>query len=119
MDFRYRTVANTNIVWFRGLLLACKEDGKPYAMDPETLETKGVWDFGGQYKSDTMTAHLKYDVGTRELLTFGYEAKGLATRSICYAAIDNETGKFNQEVWLEPPVCGMQHDFAITDNYVR
>lgn len=119
VEFKHRTVANTNIIWFRDQLLALKEDGIPYALDVDTLETRGVYDFDGQFTSHTFTAHPKYDVKTRELLAFGYEAKGLATCSICYVAVDNETGKFNEEVWFEPPVCGMQHDFAVTENYVR
>ncbi len=37
-----RTVANTNIVPHGGKLLAIKEDGPPYAIDPVTLETKAA-----------------------------------------------------------------------------
>jgi len=36
-----RTASNTNIIFWRGMLLATKEDGPPYAMDPVTLETIG------------------------------------------------------------------------------
>lgn len=36
-----RTASNTNIIFYRGMLLATKEDGPPYAMDPVTLETIG------------------------------------------------------------------------------
>lgn len=43
-----RTAANTNIIFWRGMLLATKEDGPPYAMDPESLETIGRYDFEGQ-----------------------------------------------------------------------
>ncbi|XPS68742.1 hypothetical protein M3J09_001028 [Ascochyta lentis] len=40
--FRVRSTANTNIVYFNGKLLACKEDSPPYAMDPKTLDTIGL-----------------------------------------------------------------------------
>lgn len=55
-----RTVSNTNVVFWRGQLLAMKEDGLPVAMDPETLETRQTgWDFEGQVRSPTFTAHPK------------------------------------------------------------
>ena len=43
-----RTVSNTNVVPHNGMLLAMKEDGPPYAMDPLTLETRQLWDWNGQ-----------------------------------------------------------------------
>jgi carotenoid cleavage dioxygenase len=36
------STANTHIVYFEKQLLALKEDSPPYAMDPHTLETKGM-----------------------------------------------------------------------------
>lgn len=35
------STANTHIIYFENQLLALKEDSKPYAMDPDSLETKG------------------------------------------------------------------------------
>ena len=43
-----RTVANTTPVWHAGRLLMTKEDGRPYRVDPHTLETIGSYDFDGQ-----------------------------------------------------------------------
>src|SRR3546814_7141567 len=43
-----RNVANTNIVWHGGKLLAIDEGTLPVAMDGDTLETHGSWDFGGK-----------------------------------------------------------------------
>lgn len=68
-----RTAANTNVVFWRGMLLATKEDGPPYAMDPDTLETIGRYDFEGQVLSPTFTAHPKIDTKTGELICYGYE----------------------------------------------
>lgn len=51
VDFKVRTTANTNIVYFNKVLLAIKEDALPYAMDPVTLETIGLHDFDGQMPS--------------------------------------------------------------------
>ncbi|KAF7538861.1 hypothetical protein G7054_g2621 [Neopestalotiopsis clavispora] len=80
VSFKIRTTANTNVLYFNGRLLACKEDAPPYALHPETLETIGLEDFGGQLPSLTFTAHPKLDAKTKELVCFGYEAKGDGTR---------------------------------------
>lgn len=112
-----RTTANTNIFYFNKVLLAIKEDAAPYAVDPVTLDTIGLCDFDGQLPSLTFTAHPKLDPLTKELVCFGYEAKGDGTPDICYYNI-NPDGKFTQVVWLVAPVPGLIHDFAVTENWV-
>ncbi|CAN9230154.1 unnamed protein product [Alternaria alternata] len=115
VEFKVRSTANTNVFYFNGQLLACKEDSPPYALDPETLETLRLEDFDGQLPSLTFTAHPKLD--GNELLGFGYEGKGDGTPDICYFSIDS-TGTFTETVWLISPVVAMIHDFAITENWV-
>jgi carotenoid cleavage dioxygenase-like enzyme len=115
--FHIRSTANTNIVYFNGKLLACKEDGPPFAMNPDTLETIGVCDFDGQLESATFTAHPKFDPNTGEMVCFGYEAKGDGTPDVCYYTFDAH-GKLLQTVWLIAPVVAMIHDFAVTENHV-
>jgi carotenoid cleavage dioxygenase-like enzyme len=80
--FQVRSTANTNTVYWHGKLLALKEDSPPYAMDPETLETIGLCDFEGQLPSLTFTAHPKFDPESREMVCFGYEAKGDGTPDV-------------------------------------
>jgi carotenoid cleavage dioxygenase len=117
VEFQIRTSANTNVVYFNGKLLALKEDAPPYALDPETLETHGLYTFDGQLPSLTFTAHPKEDPKTGELTCFGYEAKGDGTPDICYYRIAPD-GKFQEVVWLESPEVAMIHDFAVTENWV-
>ena len=117
IEFQIRSTANTNIVFFNGKLLACKEDGPPFAMDPNTLETIGVCDFDGQLESATFTAHPKFDPKTGEMVCFGYEAKGDGTPDINYYTFDSN-GKMRENVWLTSPVVAMIHDFAVTEKYV-
>ncbi|KIM92528.1 hypothetical protein OIDMADRAFT_139524 [Oidiodendron maius Zn] len=117
VEFKIRSTANTNIVYFGGKLLALKEDSPPYALDPQTLETIGLWDFNGQLPCFPFTAHPKFDPVTREMLCFGYEAKGDGTPDICFYVVQpDET--VSQTVWLSAPVCAMIHDFGVTENYV-
>lgn len=117
MEFLVRSTANTNIFYFNGKLLACKEDAPPYLLNPRTLETIGLYDFEGQLPSMTFTAHPKVDPDSGELIGMGYEAKGDGTPDVCYFTVSPD-GKFTETVWLVAPVCGMIHDFAVTENWV-
>lgn len=112
-----RTVANTTPIWHAGRLLLAKEDGRPYRVDPVTLETLGSYDFGGKLKSLTSTAHARIDPETGELFMFGYEADGLASTKIAYFVID-AAGNLVREQWFDAPYCAMMHDFVITQNHV-
>lgn len=111
-----RTVANTTPVWHAGRLLMAKEDGRPYRVNPHTLETIGSHDFGGALKSETMTAHVRVDPETGELFAYGYEADGLASRTIAYFIV-NPDGTLQREQSFEAPYCPMMHDFTISKNY--
>ena len=77
-----RTAANTTPVILAGKLYATKEEGLPYEIDPNSLETLGETDFDGEWKSQTFTAHPKLDPATGETFAFGYEATGLASTDI-------------------------------------
>ena len=109
--------ANTNIVPFSGMLLALKEDSLPYALDPLTLATIGAWDFEGQIGNTPFTAHPKIDPENGNLLAFGYQAGGVATRDLVYYEFAPD-GRKLRETWVEAPHAGMVHDFAVTSHYV-
>ncbi len=111
-----RTVANTTPVWHAGKLLMTKEDGRPYRIDPHTLETLGSYDFGGKLNSQTMTAHVRVDPVSGEMFFFGYEADGLASTKVAYGVVD-KAGILVSEQSFDAPYCSMMHDFAITENY--
>lgn len=110
-----RGLANTNVFWHAGRLLASKEDALPIELDPDTLETIGTYDFDGQLTSRTATAHPKMDPETGEMVFFGYAAKGEATPDIAYYEAD-PSGRVTHEAWLEAPYSSMIHDWAVTKN---
>jgi carotenoid cleavage dioxygenase-like enzyme len=112
-----RTVSNTNVVPHNGMLLAMKEDGPPYALDPATLETKQLWDWDGQMTAATFTAHPKIDPDTGDLVGYSYAAKGEATRDIAYYAFD-KNGSKTREIWFQGPHASMIHDCGLTENYL-
>ena len=116
-----------------------KEDGLPVAMDPETLETRKTgWDFEGQVRSPTFTAHPKLVPkvsmskgagGERsgvsndgnEMVCFAYEAGGQAgdcSVDCVVWTIDEETGRKLGERWFKAPFAGMIHDCGVSENWV-
>ncbi|KAK8019704.1 hypothetical protein PG990_004842 [Apiospora arundinis] len=116
-----RTAANTNITFWRGVLLASKEDGPPFAMDPTTLETLGRYDFEGQITSPTFTAHPKFDPDTGDMVCFAYEAGGNGADcsvDVAVWTIGAQDGKVKDEVWFQAPFAGMIHDCGVSANYV-
>jgi carotenoid cleavage dioxygenase len=111
-----RTVANTTPVWHAGRLLMTKEDGRPYRVDPRSLETVGRYDFGGKLRSETMTAHVRVDPETGEMFFYGYEADGLASTKVAYCIADRH-GNLVREQWFDAPYCALMHDFVITERH--
>ncbi|HEY5210004.1 MAG TPA: carotenoid oxygenase family protein [Stellaceae bacterium] len=112
-----RTVANTTPVWHGGRLLMTKEDGLPYEVDPQTLETKGQFNYDGRLKSQTFTAHPRLDDDTGEMFFFGYEASGLATRDVAFCIAD-KNGELVHEEWFEAPFVSLMHDFLVTKEHI-
>jgi len=109
-------IANTNIVWHGGKLMALEEAHEPFALDPRTLESKGYLDYAGAAKR--FTAHPKLDPETGEMVFFGYGAgEGFFTNKVAYGVAD-KTGKVTRLDMFEAPYCSMIHDFFVTKNYV-
>ncbi|MFC3068982.1 carotenoid oxygenase family protein [Phenylobacterium soli] len=107
-------VANTNIVWHAGKLLALEEGHMPTAMDPRSLETLG---YAQAYKGRT-TAHPKIDPKTGEMVWFAY-AVGEApfATGISYGVTDAK-GEVVRRDDFQAPYCSMIHDFMVTENHV-
>lgn len=112
-----RTVANTAPLAHHGKLFALKEDGLPYEIDPLSLETNGRYDFSGNYKSETFSAHPKIDPITGELICYGSQATGLLSDDLFIYTVDRE-GTVLKEVRIKVPYVSMVHDIAITENYI-
>ncbi|CAI6097509.1 unnamed protein product [Clonostachys chloroleuca] len=109
---------NTHIHHWHGWLLACKEDSPPIAVDPDTLDTIGIYDFEGQINpAKTFTAHPKVDVVTGETMAYGMEASGMASNDLVYYRF-NQQGKKVDECWVKTPDVTWTHDMVATDNWV-
>ncbi len=63
---------NVSVVPFASRLLAFGEQGLPWEVDPETLETRGEFTFGGALNAiSPLAAHPKLDPRSGELWSFG------------------------------------------------
>lgn len=109
-------VANTNIVWHAGRLLALEEGHLPIALDPATLATRGVHDFAGALDGP-FTAHPKIDPVTGDMVFFGYSAGGPLTPDMTYGTVAAD-GRVVRVERFQAPYCSMVHDFAVTERHV-
>ena len=108
-------VANTHIVRHGGRLLALEEQHLPTEIDPRSLDTLGVRDFG--MLKGPFTAHPKIDPATGELLFFGYNAAGPFTPELSFGMLDAK-GAVSRYEHFEAPYASMVHDFMMTERHV-
>jgi len=109
-------VANTNVVWHGGRLLALEEAHLPTEVDPADLATRGYWNGGGRF-GGPFTAHPKIDPVSGELIFFGYNASGPFTTGMSYGTIaaDGVVAKLER---FAAPYASMVHDFIVTERHV-
>ena len=106
-------VANTNIVWHAGRLMALEEAHKPFELDPESLELRGyVEPYRGR-----VTAHPKIDPETGEMVWFGYSVgAGWFSKTMSYGVTDAK-GRVRRRDDFEAPFSSMVHDFLVTQRH--
>lgn len=109
-------LANTNVVWHGGRLLALEEAHAPFEVDPDTLASKGAWTFDGKLVGP-MTAHPKIDPETGEMLFFGYNANGAISEHMSFHVVDRNGRLVRSETFLAP-YAAMVHDFIVTREHV-
>jgi all-trans-8'-apo-beta-carotenal 15,15'-oxygenase len=107
--------ANTNVILHGGKLLALWEGGKPFELDPATLETIGEYTYDGGLKAtQPFSAHSRYDPRTDRLYNFG--VFGVPKPKLHFYTINGD-GKLlgNRSQYVGD--YAMCHDFAITEHY--
>ncbi|MEO0407741.1 MAG: carotenoid oxygenase family protein [Cyanobacteria bacterium P01_A01_bin.135] len=120
-DFRLKNIANTNIIYWGGKLLALWEAAKPYRLNPHTLETIGIDDLDGILaEGDSFAAHpwvdptCQFTGGEPCLVNFSVQP-GLSTQINLYEFYPS--GKLRRRYSHNLPGFAFIHDFAITPNY--
>ena len=126
-DLRLKNIANTHVVPLGDQLLALWEAAEPHALDPDTLETRGLSLLDGVLKpGDAFSAHPRFDPGHHgapRMVTFGVKTGPRSTIRLMEFAVEDDpaagikagallserSDSFNGFAFL--------HDFAITPNW--
>ncbi|MGK7889029.1 MAG: carotenoid oxygenase family protein [Leptolyngbyaceae cyanobacterium] len=121
-DIRLKNIANTQVIYWGGKLLALWEAAKPHRLDPQTLDTLGIDTLDGVLQSGaTFAAHpwvdpaCTVDNGNPCLVNFSVE-QGLSSKITIYELSPAGT-VLRQKSHNVPGFCFL-HDCAITPNYV-
>src|SRR6267378_5094808 len=109
-------VANTNIIFHAGRLLALEEGHLPTEIEPGTLNRLGYCDYKGGI-AGPFTAHPKIDPVTGEMVFFGYNAAGPLTPALSFGSV-NASGVVTRFDRFEAPYASMVHDFIVTENHL-
>ncbi len=108
-----KDTANTDVIYHNGAILAlwymC---GEPYRLDPLTLDTLGIDDFGGK-RATAVSAHPKVDPRTGELVYFTLSDDAPHMRYGVVAA----DGALVHEIPIDLPGARSPHDLTITEHY--
>lgn len=107
---------NTFAFAHHGELYALREDSRPYRLDPETLETLEIGEFGA-LKSSALTAHPKIDPVTGEWWSYGVFAGGEPTTDASLHVFAKD-GTLIREQWFHTPYPGLCHDWGVTRDHV-
>ncbi len=114
-DLRNKNVANTNVVYQGGKLLALWEAARPYSLNPQSLDTLGQETFYGKLAAgQVFTAHPRRDDHTGDLWGFGVQPGPTSTISIY--RVTNQ-GELSTESQVKVSGFCFLHDFAYTPNY--
>ena len=94
LDLRLKNIANTHVVRLGDQLLALWEAAEPHALDPETLETRGITLLDGVLrKGDAFSAHPRFDPGHHgapRMVTFGVKAGPRSTVRLMEFAVEDD-----------------------------
>ncbi|HEX3886633.1 MAG TPA: carotenoid oxygenase family protein [Phenylobacterium sp.] len=106
-------VANTNILFHAGKLLALEEAHPPFEMDLAGLGSRG---YARAYKGN-VTAHPKIDPRTGEMVWFAYGVGAPLSAGMSYG-VTAADGAVVRRDDFQAPFAAMVHDFMVTQNHV-
>lgn len=109
--------ANVSVYAFGGKLLAFGEQSLPYELDPVTLETRGIFDFGGQLNDlSSFSAHPKFDHFSGEMFNFGVSFS--STQTILNVYKFSSSGRLLRRVRHRLPFPYSIHDCGLSERCV-
>jgi all-trans-8'-apo-beta-carotenal 15,15'-oxygenase len=120
-NFEIKNIANTNVIYWGGKLLALWEAAEPHRLDSQTLETIEKEYFNGVLSTgEAFSAHPRFDPSCKQdndepcLVNFSIKP-GLSTKITIFEL--NLAGEIiRKQSHYVPGFCFI-HDFVITPNY--
>ena len=126
-DLRLKNIANTHVVRLGDQLLALWEAAEPHALDPDTLETRGLSLLDGVLKpGEAFSAHPRFDPGHHgapRMVTFGVKTGPRSTIRLMEFAVEDDpasgvkAGQLLSERRDSFNGFAFLHDFATTPNW--
>ena len=125
-DLRLKNIANTHVVRLGDQLLALWEAAGPHALDPHTLDTRGLTLLDGVLKpGEAFSAHPRFDPGhhgSERMVTFGLKTGPRSTiRLMEFASGEGPAGEAAGTLLSERSDSfngfAFLHDFAITPDW--
>ncbi len=110
-----RSQAGITVALKNGRLLAFDEVGRPYALDPESLETIGEHHFGGPNGIANCKAHTRTDAEAGDWILFGTRYGRQMTLQVEIRSAD---GALTRHFSVPAPRMVYLHDFLVTARYV-
>ena len=124
LRLKFKNPANTGVLIHGGRLLALWEGGLPHELDPDTLETRGRFDFGGRLRSSGLarvlapeppfSAHPRRCPRTGEVFNFGLQ---VAPRPQLLVYRLGPDGVLAETRKVELPDVSFIHDFTLTERF--
>lgn len=120
-DLRLKNIANTNVIYWGGKLLALWEAAEPYRLDPSTLETLGLEYLDGVLQPGmALAAHPRIDPACDQdggaPCLVNYSIKPGLSSKITLLEFD-PAGQLRRKYDQITPGFAFIHDFVITPNY--
>ena len=108
---------NVSVYPHGGTLLAFGEQGIPWELDPDTLETRGLYNFGGVLNPlSPFSAHPKIDPVSGELFNFGISFSATQPNLNLYRFAADDGLVYRKRIALEEP--RSLHDFCFAGKHV-
>jgi all-trans-8'-apo-beta-carotenal 15,15'-oxygenase len=113
--------ANTSVIWHGNHLLALNEGGRPFELDPSSLQTLGEFNYDGHLSQFNMfSAHGKIHPRTGQYFNFGMSIVGINRHGIqpglsLYQI--SPSGKLEKKKTIPVDCFPFCHDFALTDKH--
>jgi all-trans-8'-apo-beta-carotenal 15,15'-oxygenase len=106
---------NVSAYHFGDQLLAFGEQGLPWVLDPDTLETQGQFTLQGRLnEASPFSAHPKFDAETQEMFNFGIFFSAQSPRLYFYCFTPNML-RYRKSIPLPYP-CSV-HDFSLSRRF--